>query len=216
MVVYKKQCIILVMSALYAFLVPNRALACMPLTANDVFIARFDSIQTQSSTHSINVYDVKMKHVTFPFRSFKTWFTYAEPYQWASNFNIPNIRRDDLIIGLAYTSDGNKVHDYSVETLSLLKCQNDILFIEKPIVYFTAWDRSKGRCHDMSSHAVGLLDGFIEHDQVYYLKKLQEKYPTCNSLYSTFPQITPNHQTYWAQIHDIFIRIKTWLLNMIL
>jgi len=34
-----------------------------------------------------------------------------------------------------------------------------------------------------------LLDVFLEHDQTYYLKKLHQKYPTCDALFSAFPKL---------------------------
>ena len=33
---------------------------------------------------------------------------------------------------------------------------------------------------------LGLLDGFFEHEQNYYIQQLQEKYPTCDKLNHAF------------------------------
>jgi len=157
-------------------------LACMPLTANDVFIARIDS--SQPPIDSRNTYDVKMLQSTFPFRTIKTQFTYSIPLEWQSHFKVSDIHKNDLVIGLAYARDGQIPHSYTIATISLLNCKNDTLIIDKPLVSFISWNRENGNCRHNSYSDVDLLDGFIDHDQEYYLRKLKLKYPTCRALYS--------------------------------
>ena len=64
---------------------------------------------------------------------------------------------------------------------------NDKLIVGKPLVPFLAWNRVEGKCGHNRSYKVGILDGFIEEDQAYYLQQLQAKYPTCNKLNAAFP-----------------------------
>ncbi|WOE32919.1 MULTISPECIES: hypothetical protein [unclassified Acinetobacter] len=89
-----------------------------------------------------------------------------------------------MVIGLAYTPDGAKPKDYQISSLGLLQCNNNILSISKPVADFLSWDREKGYC-TYRNHA--LLNGFLDHDQAYYLHKLQVRYPTCHQLYASFP-----------------------------
>lgn len=215
MIIYRKKHLILIVSTLYAFVMPQPVFACMPLSANDVFIARIVSSQTKAVADSASRYDIKMEHSSFPFRTIKTLFTYSKPHQWQSNFKTSNIGANSLVIGLAYTPDEHKSHFYSVTTLSLLDCKNDTLIIGKPVVSFIAWDREKGNCRRESSNNIALLDGFIAHDQAYYLQKLQAKYPTCDSLYSKFPLKNTAYQLFWTHIHNIFLHINNWFRNIL-
>lgn len=202
-------------TVLCMLVIPKSVFACMPLTANDVFIARiYPSQPEQPLTDSTSRYDVKMKQVTFPFRTIKTLFNYSKPSQWQSSFKIPEIRESALVIGLAYTPDGQKPHSYTITTLSLLTCQNDTLMIEKPMVSFTAWNREKGNCRHESAAEVSLLNGFLDHDQEYYLKKLRAKYPACESFSSQFPLINSAPPSYWSHIYNLFAHIKTWFIKI--
>ena len=113
------------------------------------------------------------------------WFRYSSPNEWNGDFKIKNIKKGNLIIGLAYPPDGNQARNYQVSSLALLHCNNDVISISKPSTPFLAWDRAKGRC--FYTDKSGLLNGFLEKDQAYYLHKIQAKYPTCRKLYSAFP-----------------------------
>ena len=46
------------------------------------------------------------------------------------------------------------------------------------------WDRKNGKC---GYEARSLLDVFIDGDESTWIKKLQQKYPTCDSLQRAFP-----------------------------
>jgi hypothetical protein len=154
--------------------------ACMPSSPNDVFIARIQSFQFDNQSTNFQF----SKH-NFIFRPLTTWFKYSNPNHWKSDFRFKKIRKNDLVIGLAYSPDGAKPKDYQISSLALLHCNNDILSIAKPLSPFLAFDRKKGRCY--YGNTKGLLDGFLDHDQTYFLHKLQAKYPTCRKLYSAFP-----------------------------
>ena len=176
--------------------------ACMPSSPDDVFIARIQSFQSDHQSTSFQF----SKH-RFIFRPISAWFRYSSPNQWKGDFELKNIKKNDLVIGLAYSPDGAEPEKYWVGSLALLHCQDDILSISKPFVPFLAWDREKKRCY--YSHTAGLLNGFLDRDQAYYLHKLQAKYPTCRKLYSAFPvsDTDLNDQSDGS----ILAKIKQWL-----
>ena len=72
-------------------------------------------------------------------------------------------------------------------SLATLDCKDDKLIVGKPLVPFLAWNRLEGKCGHDSSYKIGMLDGFINEDQAYYLKQLQDKYPTCDKLNAAYP-----------------------------
>ncbi|NAR49759.1 hypothetical protein GPS59_03370 [Acinetobacter haemolyticus] len=159
------------------------AFACLPHISDDVFVARLQAVQ---KTTAQDYYHLTIKHPQFIFRGFGAWIKYPKAKQWQSHF-YPNLKKDDLVIGLAYIQDSANPNIYSITSLARLYCQNDILSIGQPITPFTAWDRKNKNCQYSTS--IGLLGGFLAHDQSYYLKKLRKKYPTCQSLLSAFPKL---------------------------
>ncbi len=155
--------------------------ACMPSSPDDVFIARIQSFQSNHQSTNFQF----SKH-RFIFRPINAWFRYSNPNQWKGDFELKNIKKNDLVIGLAHSPDGAEPKKYRVNSLALLHCHDDILSISKPFVPFLAWNREKGHCRHYSN-PTGLLNGFLDHGQAYYLRKLQARYPTCRKLYSAFP-----------------------------
>ena len=159
----------------------------MPHSENDVFIARLHSSQSIQIDPEQKGFELQFSNPRFIFRTLKMWFFYSKPEQWQSYFELTDVDPNDLIIGLAYTQDGGKPANYTVVTVAGLSCQNDTLTIDKPLVPFLAWSRENGSCHHDSNDTIGILDGFIEEDQEYYLQQLQAKYPTCDKLNAAFP-----------------------------
>lgn len=68
-----------------------------------------------------------------------------------------------------------------------LSCNDDTLIIGEPLVIFLAWNRENSSCRHDSHDVIGILDGFMDEDQAYYLQQLQGKHPTCNKLNAAFP-----------------------------
>lgn len=161
--------------------------ACMPHSENDVFIARLQSSQPTLMDNQQKGFNLQFSNPRFVFRKLKMWFFYSTPEHWQSDFELKGIQPNDLVIGLAYNSDGGKPADYTVVSLATLSCENNKLIVGKPLVPFLAWNRVEGKCGHDSSYEVGILDGFIDEDQAYYLQQLQAKYPTCNKLNAAFP-----------------------------
>lgn len=68
------------------------------------------------------------------------------------------------------------------------------------------WDRKEGRC---GYDARSLLDVFIEGDESVWIKKLQQKYPTCDDLQKTFPllkqEISPKSTEASSLENDVII-----------
>ena len=174
---------------------PLKAFACIPHSSNDVFIARFQAAQkiTVTNNHQLLTWtDSK-----FIFRDLSAWFKYSKAKQWQSYYPTDidnkidpfrNLKKNDLIIGLAYAPDENQPQNYRVTSFAYLKCQNNQITMSHPVSHFTAWDRKNKRCYGDHPKSIQLLDGFLKHDQSYYLKKLRAKYPTCQTLFSAFPK----------------------------
>lgn len=166
--------------------------ACMPHSPNDVFISRLQSSTPTLMDNQQKGFDIEFSNHRFVFRTLKTWFMYSTPKQWQSDFELKGIEPNDLVIGLAYHSDGGKPAEYTVVSLATLSCENDKLTLGEPVVPFLAWNRVEGRCGHDRGYKVGILDGFIPEDQAYYLQQLQAKYPSCNKLNAAFPIINDN------------------------
>ena len=165
-------------------------LACMPYSADDVFIARFQSSQAVQGDGSN--FAVVLSSEIFIFRSWSDIFKYAKPKQWHSAFSSQHVAKDSLIIGLAYAPDGGKPEQYQIASFAELSCENDQLSISKPIAPFLAWNKQTANCALGDRKDTGILDGFLEHDQAYYLAKLQQKYPSCQQLNQVFSPLEMN------------------------
>ncbi len=190
-------------------------LACMPHSAEDVFIARFQSSQEMKSD-SAN-FEIKLSSDQFIFRSLLDGFKYTKPMQWHSTFSTESIAKDSLIIGLAYTPDGEKPTQYQIASFATLKCENDQLSISKPVTPFLAWNRQTANCALGDRKEIEILDGFLQDDQAHYLAKLQQKYPTCQKLNTAFPSLKkensqhsqrlPAWKLWWEKLIDW---LKSW------
>ena len=174
------------------FLSMQTVWACIPHSPNDVFIARLQSSQPTLMDNQQKGFDLQFSQHRFVFRTLKMWFFYSTPEHWQSDFELKGIEPNDLVIGLAYNQDGGKPKDYTVVSIATLSCKDDKLIVGKPLVPFLAWNRVEGKCGHNRSYKVGILDGFIEEDQAYYLQQLQAKYPTCNKLNAAFPSNAVN------------------------
>ena len=169
------------------FLSMQTVWACIPHSKSDVFITRLQSSQPTLMDNQQKGFDLEFSQHRFVFRTLKMWLMYSTPEHWQSDFELKGIEPNDLVIGLAYNQDGGKPKDYTVVSIATLSCKDDKLIVGKPLVPFLAWNRVEGKCGHDSSYKVGIMDGFIDEDQAYYLQKLQAKYPTCNKLNAAFP-----------------------------
>ena len=172
------------------FLSMQTVWACMPHSKSDVFIARLQSSQPTLMDNQQKGFDLQFSQHRFVFRTLKMWLMYSTTEHWQSDFELKGIEPNDLVIGLAYNQDGGKPKDYTVVSIATLSCKDDKLIVGKPLVPFLAWNRVEGKCGHDSSYKVGIMDGFIDEDQAYYLQQLQDKYPTCNKLNAAFPSGT--------------------------
>ena len=169
------------------FLSMQTVWACMPHSPNDVFIARLQSSQPTLMDNQQKGFDLQFSNPRFVFRTLKMWFFYSTPENWQSDFELKGIKPNDLVIGLAYAASGHEPANYTVASLATLSCKDDKLIVGKPLVPFLAWNRENGSCRHDSHDGIGILDGFIEEDQEYYLQQLQAKYATCDKLNAAFP-----------------------------
>ena len=195
-------------------------MACMPLSPNDVFIARYHgSLPVQGSSDFI----FQLSSGQFIFRSKLDEVKYKKPTQWKSTFSSQNIEKGSLIIGLAYTPDFAKLEQYQIASFATLSCAHNQLSVSRPVQPFLAWNRQMAKCtiggrKTIGIKTIGILDGFIQYDQAHYLAKLQQKYPTCEQLNKAFPslEMEENSQNsnlvsswklWWAKLIS---QIKSW------
>lgn len=180
------------------------AWSCLPLSPNDVFIGRIQSIKALPIPSNPNSFDWQFSRHRFTFRTLPTKLIYRAPKTWQSDFEPKKVSAGDLIVGLAYNSSGKQPNDYTITTVAKLSCENDKLSIAKPIVPYLAWNRENGSCRHDNSDPKDILNGFFEEDHAYYLQKLQQKYPTCQHLEAAFPNQSANAPpSFW-------ITVKSW------
>lgn len=201
------------------FLNMQTVLACMPHSPNDVFVSHLQSSQPTLMDKQQKGFDLQFSNSRFVFRTLRAWFMYSTPEHWQSDFALKGIEPNDLIIGLAYNQDGGKPANYTVVSLATLSCKDDKLIAGKPLVPFLAWNRVEGKCGHDRSYKVGILDGFIDEDQAYYLQQLQAKYATCDKLNAAFPSgadksglsnSTESDSTHSASKQDSHPQISFW------
>lgn len=165
---------------LFLILIPTWIFACMPPFPWEVMVWRINSI-TQSASWMIGT---NFSTYQFPFRNYE----YENPTSWHWNSPsltiFPDIQTWSLIIALADYQDGSYPTNYSIFHITTLSCKDDTIKLGKRYGWVMWWDRKNGKC---GYQAHSLLDVFIEWDEALWLKKLQEKYPTCDSLEKTFP-----------------------------
>lgn len=170
---------------LFFLLIPLWVFACMPPSPWEVMIGRIDSLDETSSW----VLDVGFSSYGFPFRD----YTYDDPTSWKyrpySDLTLrqefpKDIQSGSLIIALSDSQDGSYPYDYSIFHITTLSCKDDVLGLGKTYGTVMWWDRKSGKC---GYKAHSLIDVFPDWDEDIWLKKLQEKYPTCASLGEVFP-----------------------------
>lgn len=195
---------------LCALFFTQSVLACMPHSAEDVFIARFQSSQAVQGDGSN--FAVELSSDQFIFRSLLDGFKYSKPTQWHTTFSTENIAKNRLIIGLAYAPDDAKPKQYQIASFAELNCENGQLSISKPIAPFLAWNKQTLNCTLGDRKEIGILEGFLEYDQAYYLAKLQQKYPNCQQLNKAFPILEMNNHPQYLHTSSSW---KLWLGRLI-
>lgn len=191
----------------------QQSMACMPHSPDDVFIARFQSSQQVKSKREN--FEIQLSSNQFVLRSLVEQLKYTQPKQWHSTFSTENIPKNRLIIGLAYIPDSKKPEQYQISSFATLNCENDRLSISEPIQPFVAWDRNTSSCAHTNKQTIEILDGFIKHDQAYYLAELQQKYPTCAKLNTAFPTVgidgTQQKAQQFSNFKIWFEKFLSWL-----
>lgn len=100
--------------------------------------------------------------------------------------------------------------------MTTLSCENDTIQLGKRYGTVMGWNRNTNDCSRYE--AKSLLDVFIEGDESVWLKKLQDKYQTCDTLRNTFPEIihkNPIQNSSQSTVLDSYIDGQTWLEKII-
>lgn len=191
---------------IYLFIFTQHVSACMPHSQNDVFIARYQSIE-KKTTDSLK-FNINLGEQKFIFRTLYKRFTMVHPEIIYTEFKPQELNPNDLVIGLAYTPDGGKPAMYMLSAIAKLNCKNDQLSIGHALGSFLAWDRKEHGCKLSDANNRGILDGFLKGDQNDYLKQLKNQYPTCQSLETAFPQL----KSFQYDL-SVFQKIYRWLMQ---
>lgn len=190
---------------LFLILSPSWVLACMPPFPWEVMLARISSLNQSASGYV----DIGFSSFEFPFKNHKD----TEPTSWHwqnySDTSYPGFWTGELIIALSDYQDGSYPMNHSIFHMTTLSCENNIIQLGKRYGTVMWWDRKNGRC---GYEAKSLLDVFIEGDESIWIKKLQQKYPTCDDLQKTFPvkqKIFPKNTKTLSLENDVVI-YSTW------
>ncbi len=184
---------------------PSWAFACMPPSPWEVMVGRIASL-SESRSGEINI---DFSTYDFPFRD----YLYENPTSWHwqnySNTTYPSLGSGELIIALSDFQDGSFPQEYSIFHITTLSCENDTIQLGKRYGTVMGWDRKNGKC---GYEAKSLLDVFVDGDESIWLKKLQEKYPTCDDLQKAFPpsqEVFPKNVNVPSLENDVVIN-STW------
>ncbi len=190
---------------LLLILAPSWALACMPPFPWEVMIGRISSMNQSASGYI----DIAFSSFEFPFKNHED----TEPTSWHwqnySDTSYPWFWTWELIIALSDYQDGSYPQNHSIFHITTISCENDTIKLGKRYDSVMWWDRQNGKC---GYEAKSLLDVFIEGDESVWLKKLQDKYPTCTFLQKTFPweQENPQSSSKTPSLEDDIVMSSTW------
>ena len=172
-------------------LIPT-AQACLPSSPADVLVGRIASIdkggELQRISQSPVGFTLKFTDYNWAFRTWKQWWILPSAHSFEGTFSLKSLKPNDVVVALSSNYNGNKKHDYRIDSVAKLTCQNNKLVLQKPLVIPVSWNRQQQRCGIGKNYA-GILDGFIDNNQAYYLAKLQQKYPTCAALEKAFATV---------------------------
>lgn len=170
----------------------STAKACLPSSPADVLVGRIASIEKggelQRESQAKQGFGLKFTDYHWAFRTWKQWWILPSAHSFEGTFSLKSLKPNDVVVALSSNYNGNKKHDYRIDSIAKLTCQNNKLSLQKPLVIPVSWNREQGAC-GVSKHYAGILDGFTHNNQAYYLAKLQQKYPTCAALEKAFATV---------------------------
>ena len=171
-------------------LIPT-AQACLPSSPADVLVGRIASIdkggELQRESHAKQGFGLKFTDYHWAFRTWYQRLILPSAQRFEGVFAINSLKPNDIVVALA-SHYGGKPHNYRIDSVAKLTCQNNKLVLQNPLVIPVSWNRQQQRCGIGKNYA-GILDGFIDNNQAYYLAKLQQKYPTCAALEKAFATV---------------------------
>lgn len=196
----------------FGIIVPRYISACMPPSPSEIMIGRISSMSQSASGYV----DIAFSSFEFPFNE----FAYEKPTSWHwqsySDTSYPWFWTGELIIALSDYQDGSYPTKYSIYHITTLSCEENIIQLGKKYWTTMWWNRKTNDCSHYE--AKSLLDVFIEGDETVWLKKLQDKYQTCDTLRNTFPEIMYQQsiqESSQSTVLDSYIDEQTWLEKVI-
>lgn len=162
--------------------------ACLPMSSADTVIGRIAQISPAPKSNAKQNAIITFTDYSWVFRTWKQWWILPSAKKFEGEFSVKSFAPNDIVVALADYQSGQKPHDYTIVSMVKLTCQNNQLILQKPKVIPLGWNREERRCGVGKNYA-GLLDGFMDNNQAYYLKKLQQRYPTCEALARAFPKV---------------------------
>lgn len=170
----------------------STANACLPSSPADVLVGRIASIEKggelQRESQSPVGFTLKFTDYNWAFRTWYQRFILPSAHSFEGTFSLNSLKPNDTVVAISSYYNGSKPHNYRIDSLAKLTCQNNKLSLQKPLVIPVSWNREQGAC-GISKNYAGMLDGFTDNNQAYYLAKLQQKYPTCDALENAFPKV---------------------------
>ncbi len=170
----------------------STAEACLPSSSADVLVGRIASIEKggelQRESYAKQGFGLKFTDYHWVFRTWRQQLILPSAQRFEGVFAIRSLKPNDIFVALASHYDGGKPHNYRIDSVAKLTCQNNQLILQNPLVIPVSWNRQQQRC-GIGQNYSGILDGFIDNNQAYYLAKLQQKYPTCATLEKAFATV---------------------------
>lgn len=191
---------------LFLILSPSWVLACMPPFPWEVMVGRISSMN-QSASGYVNI---RFSSFEFPFKNYEDTVPTSWHWQNYSDTSYPWFWTGELIIVLSDYQDGSYPMNHSIFHMTTLSCENDTLKLGKRYGTVMWWNRKTNDCS--AYEAKSLLDVFIDGDESIWIKKLQEKYSTCDGLQRAFPikqEISSNNTNVPSLEYDVSIQ-STW------
>ncbi len=193
------------------FLFPTLSIACMPPMPSEVMVGKIDTI-TRSGTEVF----LHFKKYDFPFRT----TPYVSPLTWEwnnySDTAFPDIGTGETIIALSDAQDGWFPEKYSIFHITTLTCKDNSLSLWKRYGTIMGWNKEKWS--GCGYQAKSLLDVFIEWSESDWIRKLEERYPTCEKFETRFKEVVSQTESLQPGMTNDVQKSTTgfWLLDKIL
>ena len=110
----------------------------MPPIPADVLVGRIASIEKggelQRESHAKQGFGLKFTDYHWAFRTWYQRLILPSAQRFEGVFAINSLKPNDIVVALASYYDGGKPHNYRIDSVAKLTCQNNKLILQKPLV----------------------------------------------------------------------------------